>query len=77
MADHWINRVIRDLIAESELTQLEIAEQAGVHVNTIMNVVHHRNTPSIENVEAILKVLGHELEIISTVHTSVYRRAKI
>lgn len=54
---------IRALRRKRNLTQRDLAEAAGVHVNTLRYFEQGRRSPSIETTSLLLDVLGCELLI--------------
>jgi len=55
-----LGKQFRDTREISGLTQLEVADKAGVHVNFYARVERGEENPSFEKLQAIMKVLGIE-----------------
>lgn len=54
-------RIIKNKRASAGLTQIELAEQAGICINTINNIENDKAIPSIATLDSICEVFNIRL----------------
>jgi y4mF family transcriptional regulator len=63
MGNKQIGKIVRDRRKELGVTQLHLAELAGVNVNTIYNLEHGEGNLTLNVLLKILTVLGLEIKV--------------
>ena len=61
---HWIASQIKTVRRELGFSQRELAARAGVSSNTLMRIEAGRHDAGFQNIEAIVQVLGYEIDMI-------------
>lgn len=57
-----LSDVIKSRRAKLRLSQVDLAEMAGVSLATVKDIERGKGNPSIQTVEKLLEVLGLEME---------------
>lgn len=57
-----LSDIIKSRRAKLRLSQVDLAEMAGVSLATVKDIERGKGNPSIQTVEKILEVLGLEME---------------
>ncbi len=57
-----LSDVIKSRRAKLRLSQVDLAEMAGVSLATVKDIERRKGNPSIRTVEKLLEVLGLEME---------------
>ena len=57
-----LSDIIKSRRAKLRLSQVDLAEMAGVSLATVKDIERRKGNPSIRTVEKILEVLGLEME---------------
>ena len=64
MSKETVGSVLKKARLAKGLTQVELAEQAGVHINTYARVERDEQEPSFDTIRRLTSVLGIKLEDI-------------
>lgn len=60
---HRLVRRMFDLMRETETTQTDIAEEAGVSINWFSHI-RVRSMPRVDTLDAVLNVMGYRLDVV-------------
>lgn len=63
---HPLVRVMRDKLEESPFALKDVAKRAGYEPKTLRNWWMGRNTPKIQDLEAVFNAMGYQLTAIIT-----------
>jgi transcriptional regulator with XRE-family HTH domain len=64
MAQKTTGTVLKEARLKTGLTQVELAEKAGVHINTYARIERDEQEPTFDTVKKLTKALGISLEDI-------------
>lgn len=64
MAQKTIGKIFKEARKKKGLTQSEVADKSGVHINTYARVERENQEPTFSTVKQVAKVLGLKLEDI-------------
>ena len=68
MGNNKVGTIVRARRKELRVTQLHLAELAGVNVNTIYNLEHGEGNLTLNVLSKILDVLGLEIKLVVKVN---------
>ena len=68
MGNNKVGTIVRARRKELRVTQLHLAELAGVNVNTIYNLEHGEGNLTLNVLSKILGVLGLEIKLVVKVN---------
>jgi y4mF family transcriptional regulator len=69
MNDFDLGLFIKEHRKQAGLTQLQLADLAGIGKTTVFDIEKNKETVSWNNLSAVLKVLNIEVKFISPIHT--------
>ena len=70
MSNTHIGTALKQRRKSLRVTQPELADLAGVHINTLYKIERGQGNPTIETIDRIAAVLGMELQlVIKTLNT--------
>lgn len=64
MSQKTIGKIFKEARKKKGLTQTEVADKSGVHINTYARVEREDQEPTFSTVKRVAKVLGLKLEDI-------------
>lgn len=59
-AQKTAGQILREARLKKDLTQVEVADKAGIHPNTYAKIERGENKPSSESLKGLIKVLSIE-----------------
>ena len=68
MDDYNLGLFIKEHRKQARLTQLQLANLAGVGKTTVFDIEKNKETVNWNNLSAVLKVLNIEVKFISPIH---------